>query len=184
MTTKGDGDVGTHTAGTTLTLPTAHAVTGRNARFAWERALRDSGAPRHLMGFLLLIGTYMDNDGTKATPSAPTLGAKFGLSQQRVFELLKEAEATGWLITRKRPGKPSQRLPATPTPSQGQLTLVVTPDITPQTGLRGTPQMGLRGREFLGAHVSDPSETTSQTGLRGRGYLSDRSETTEEIRDP
>jgi hypothetical protein len=183
MITTGDTAI-TRTPGTVLTLPGGHQVIGRNARFVWERALRDGGAPRYLMGFLLLIGTYMDNDGTNALPSVPKLATQFGLSQQRVFELFKEAEATGWMLTRKRPGKPSERLPATPTPSSGQLTLLVTPDVTPQMGLMGTPQTGLRGQEVSDPDPSDPSETTPQMGLMGRGYPSDGSETTEEIRDP
>jgi hypothetical protein len=183
MTSRGD-DAVTRTTGTMLTLPLGHQVTGRNARFVWERALRDGGAPRYLMGFLLLIGTYMNNDGTNAMPSVPTLATQFALSQQRVFELFKEAETTGWLITRKRPGKPSERLPATPTPFSGQLTLLVTPDVTPQMGLMGTPQTHLRGQEAPDPDPSDPSETTPQTHLRGGGYPSDGSETTEEIRDP
>ncbi len=113
-----------HTDMTPPPGPVGYQVTGRNARFAWERALRDSDVPRHVKGFLLLIGTYMDNDGTSALPSAPKLMKQFGLSRQRVFELLSEAEAAGWLITRARPGKPSERLPATPEPLGAQLTLI------------------------------------------------------------
>lgn len=125
---------------------TAYQVTGSNARFVWERKLRDdTTVPRHVKGFLLLIGTYMNNDGTSAIPSTAKLTAQFGLSRQRVFELLGEAEASGWLLTRARPGKPSERLPATPTPVNGQLVLIasepvpppVPPSVTRQTRLTG-----------------------------------------------
>lgn len=189
MTTDGDDDEASRAAGATLPFPTGYHVTGRNARFAWERALRDGGVPRYLMGFLLLIGTYMNNDGSNAIPSTAKLIAQFGLSRQRVFELLAEAETGGWLITRARPGKPSERLPATPTPVNGQLVLIapesVTPPITPpvtrQTGLTGTRQMGLTGTDNSGTHPSDGSDGTRQMGLTGTPDPSDGSDPTEEI---
>lgn len=188
MTTDGDPTAVTPVTGTALSLPVGHHVTGRNARFAWERALRSSDVPRYLKGFLLLIGTYMNNDGVNAIPSTATLMSQFGLSRQRVFELLGEAESAGWLITRARPGKPSERLPATPTPVNGQLTLLITPDVTPgvtrQTGLTGTRQMGLTGTRPPEGDPSDGSDPTRQTHLTGTPDPSDGSDPTEEIGDP
>jgi hypothetical protein len=169
-----------------------YPVTGRNARFAWERALRDGGVPRYLMGFLLLIGTYMNNDGTNAIPSTAKLTTQFGLSRQRVFELLAEAETAGWLITRARPGKPSERLPATPMPVSGQLVLVAPEDVTPplppdvtrQTRLTGTRQTGLTGEGVADPDPSDGSDGSRQTHLTGTPDPSDGSDPTEEIGDP
>lgn len=192
MTSRGDDAEAPSADGPTPPFSAGYPVTGRNARFVWERALRAGGAPRYLMGFLLLIGTYMDNNGTNAVPSTATLTAQFGLSRQRVFELLAEAENTGWLITRPRPGKPSERLPATPMPVNGQLVLVapedvtpsVPPDLTRQTGLTGTHQTGLTGTDPGDSHPSDPSDATRQTGLTGTPDPSDGSDPTEEIGDP
>lgn len=94
-------------------------VTGPQARFRWERALRrDPKTPRYLKGFLLLIGTYMNGDGTGARPSAAQLCEDWeDMSRQRAFELLAEAEQTGWIVSVSRVGKATLRLPATPYPS-------------------------------------------------------------------
>lgn len=154
-------------------------VTGSRARFEWERKLRqDTTVPRYLKGFLLLVGTYMNNDGTQAIPSAPTLAAQFHLSRQRVFELFQEAEAAGWLVTEKRPGKPSVRLPAVPDPSDGSYAYPSDPsdgyqpdpsdpsdgsDPTRQTGRTGSPDP---------SDPSDPTDKDQGTGTRtARGTL-------------
>lgn len=87
---------------------------GSVGRFAWERAIRRSGLPMHLKGYLWLLGTYMDADGSNCRPSAAELESAAGRSRQRVFEVLAELEAAGWFASVKRPGKPSIRVPRIP----------------------------------------------------------------------
>ncbi|MEV8439242.1 hypothetical protein AB0425_17845 [Actinosynnema sp. NPDC051121] len=87
---------------------------GSVGRFAWERAVRRSNLPMHLKGYLFLLGTYMDADGSNCRPSAAELEAAAGRSRQRVFEVLAELEAAGWFASVKRPGKPSVRTPRIP----------------------------------------------------------------------
>lgn len=144
-------------------VPSAR-VTGPKARFEWERKLRqDTTVPRYLKGFLLLVGTYMNNDGTQAIPSAATLATQFHLSRQRVFELFQEAEVAGWLVTEKRPGKPSMRLPGTPDPSDGSY------------AYPSDPSDGYQPDQ---PDPSDGSDPTRQTGRTGTPDPSDRSDTT------
>jgi hypothetical protein len=89
-------------------------VAGDNARFIWERAVRDSDLPAYLTGFLLLVGTYMSNDGTNAYPSVEKLCGNKRYSRKRVLELFKMANDGGWIITVKRSNRSSIRLPAIP----------------------------------------------------------------------
>lgn len=87
-------------------------------RFAWERALRaDETVPWHLKSVLLLLATYMSNDGSEARPSVPTLARQSGLSRARVFELLRQAGERGWVQSVSAPGKVTVRLPQIPDPS-------------------------------------------------------------------
>lgn len=124
-------------------------MSGKDARFVWERTLRsDSTMPRHLKGFLLLVGTYMSNNGRDAMPSVARLAEQFRLLPSRVFELLAEAERLGWIETQKRPGKPSERLPAIPTPAAGSGGVPLRPDPegpdpTPPAGSDPTPPAGV-----------------------------------------
>ena len=120
-------------------------------RFNWEKQLRSARIPRHLKGFLLYLGTWMDAAGRNCRPSSRTICSDMDLSRQRVFELFSEAELRGWLRTEKRPGKPSERLPATPDPSD------------PSDGSPATEEAPTRQTHLT--HPSDPSDPTRQTGL-------------------
>ena len=120
-------------------------------RFNWERQLRSARIPRHVKGFLLYLGTWMDAAGRNCRPSARTICDDLELSRQRVFELFSEAELRGWLRNEKRPGKPSERLPAIPDPSDPS-------DGSPTASETPTRQTHL-------THPSDRSDTTRQTGL-------------------
>lgn len=143
-------------------------------RFEWERALLDSSLPWHLKAFMLLLGTKMDVDGRNCKPSAPWLMSKMGRSRQRVFEMLKEIEAAGWITTVRR-GNTAIRLPQIPlNPSDGSdglspkgpqnqsdvsdgLGIELQPDPSDTSYGLPTPQTD--------PHPSDPSDSTRQTHL-------------------
>ncbi|MFJ8966082.1 hypothetical protein ACIRG5_42500 [Lentzea sp. NPDC102401] len=139
-------------------------------RFEWERALLDSALPWHLKAFMLLLGTKMDVDGRNCKPSAPWLMSKMGRSRQRVFEMLKEIEAAGWITTVRR-GKTAVRLPRIPLnqsdPSDG-----LTPE-DPQNPSGPSDGLGIElqpdpSDTSYGSpipHESDPSDYTRQTHL-------------------
>lgn len=161
---------------------TAVPVSGPQARFRWERALRKARIPMHIKGFVLLVGTYMNGDGSNAVPSSKRLIEDTGYSRQRLFELLAEAEATGWLTTVAVPGKPSVRLPSMPATAPGEdgtLSLfsdvdnggdsgviATRSDVTRQTQTDGypsdTPDPLAMG---VGHNPSDTSDDTRQTHL-------------------
>lgn len=129
-------------------------------RFAWERAFRQSSLPMHLKGYLFLLGSYMDADGSKCRPSAAELEVAAGRSRQRVFEVLAELEKAGWFATVKRPGKPSLRVPRIPPGVQAD------PSDTSDYSDQGASD---------GSYGPDPSEGghTRQTGLTDPSDTSD-----------
>lgn len=88
---------------------------GSTGRFEWERAVRRAPTlPWHVKSFLLLLGTYMDKDGTNCRPSSAELESVMVRSRQRIFELLAIVEAEGWMRFEPRPGKPTLRVPLIP----------------------------------------------------------------------
>jgi hypothetical protein len=132
-------------------------------RWEWERALRsDTTVPWHLKSFLLLIGTWMDGTGANAKPSAATLGKASKLSRQRVFELLRDAETTGWIRTEGVNGHRKERVPCIPNPSDTSDGLGEDPSGTPDgsgaLAEEETRQMGL-------TPPSDGPDGTRQMGL-------------------
>lgn len=86
----------------------------RITRFEWERAFRKARLPRHLQLPLFHIATYMDHSGHSAFPSVKTLAEDMLCTRRRVFQLLAELEALGWVETIERPGTSSERRPAIP----------------------------------------------------------------------
>ncbi|HET9892611.1 MAG TPA: hypothetical protein VFQ42_19135 [Mycobacterium sp.] len=160
-----------------MTAAAGVVVTGPQARFRWERAVRKAGIPMHVKGFALLIATYMNADGSNARPSSKRLIEDTGYSRQRVFELLAEAESAGWLVTVKVAGKPSERRPSMPSTAPGEdgtLSLFSdldesdddgvtgdTPDVTRQTQTDGYPS---DASDYLGVGLShNPSDTPDDT---------------------
>ncbi len=86
----------------------------RPTRFEWERAFRSARLPRHLQLVLFHVASYMDHSGRNAWPAVGTLADDMGYSRRRVFQLLAELEALGWVETVERAGSSSERHPAIP----------------------------------------------------------------------
>lgn len=108
--------------------------------------------PWHVKSFLFFLATYMDGDGTNAYPSVPRMARESGLSEPTIYRILHDAEEGGWIVTKRIAGKPSLRLPATPsTPLTHE---------TPLTGVRGHPS---HPREGLSRQPLSPMRETPLT---------------------
>ncbi|HWO61156.1 MAG TPA: hypothetical protein VNO31_14105 [Umezawaea sp.] len=133
------------------------------SRWQWERALRsDTTVPWHLKSFLLLIGTWMDGSGANAKPSAAALSEACERSRQRVFELLRDAEESGWIRTEGVNGQRKERVPYIPNPSDRSDGLGEDPS-DPSDGSGGVSEDGTRQTHLT--PPSDPSDGTRQTHL-------------------
>jgi Helix-turn-helix domain len=138
--------------------PPGLKVEGKNARFAWERALRaDRTLPWHVQGFLHFLASYMDADGKNAYPSVVRLAVESGSSQATVYRLLQEAESAGFVVSERSPGKPSARFPATPNPSHPREGYTDDPPSTPLTDVSGHPSHEREG--YTGLPLSPVRET-------------------------
>jgi hypothetical protein len=135
-------------------------VTGPQARFRWERALRaDRTLPWHVQSFLYFVGTYMDGDGRNAYPSVARMSQESGLAQSTIHRLLREAEQGGWVVSVRHSGKPSQRFPALPDPSHPREGSPSEMDAevrqTSLTDVRGHPSHPREGSEADPSHPRD-----------------------------
>ncbi len=73
--------------------------------FSYQRAVRDR-APARLRLLLYTLSTYQGPGGS-IHPSADTLASNMGLKRRQIFNLIKEAEACGWLQKSRRSGRSS-----------------------------------------------------------------------------
>jgi hypothetical protein len=73
-------------------------------RFAWERRIRapESELTTNQVCVLLLLGTYMDADGSRAHPGVPALVAGSRLSDSTVRRVLTFSTGHGWLLLIRR----------------------------------------------------------------------------------
>lgn len=72
-------------------------------RFTWERSLRsDPAVTGTRLLVLLVLGSYMDADGSNARPPQATLAADTGLKERAVRGHLSWAVANGWLVVVQR----------------------------------------------------------------------------------
>ncbi len=136
-------------------------------RFPWERQLRSAVISRTMKGFLLYLGTFMDNNGRNCRPSSRTVGNDWNIGRQRVFELFSEAEESGWIRTEKRPGKPSERLPTVPTrqtPPDGSEAAESTPDPSTRQGPPDGSENGTRllAPDYTRQARADPTGTEQE----------------------
>jgi hypothetical protein len=63
---------------------------------SWGYAVRHSTLPWQHKSLLLLLGTYLDTDGTYHRPAASEISDVAGLGEQDTVDLLMELEAAGW----------------------------------------------------------------------------------------
>jgi hypothetical protein len=120
-----------------------------------------------MKGFLLYLGTFMDNNGRNCRPSSRTVGNDWNIGRQRVFELFSEAEESGWIRTEKRPGKPSERLPTVPTrqtPPDGSEAAESTPDPSTRQGPPDGSENGTRllAPDYTRQARADPTGTEQE----------------------
>ena len=78
-----------------------HAVAGR---FAWERALLQSGLPPMTRLVGLALATYANRDGTNARPGEDRLASACGLSPRRVREHMGALRDAGYVVRVGRGG--------------------------------------------------------------------------------
>lgn len=76
--------------------------------FEWQRAMRSATLPGSLKLLLWTISSYAGMDGRDARPPVLRLCSDVGLSRQRLFELLRDAQESGWISRATRPGRPTE----------------------------------------------------------------------------
>jgi hypothetical protein len=72
--------------------------------YAWQRAVRDSDLDGTALKVLLVLSTYMNQQG-RAFPSKDTLAAKARVSKRTVDEAINRGERAGLLVVRRSPGR-------------------------------------------------------------------------------
>lgn len=90
----------------------------RAGRFAYERRLRDDASlPWRVRAFGLLLGTYMNADGSDCRPGTPGLMATLGASRSTVDRLYRVLRDAGYLVLVEAaaPGRAAVYAATTPT---------------------------------------------------------------------
>lgn len=143
-------------------------MSDRPTRFEWERALRRSDLHHTTRLVLLVLGTYMDGDGSGARPSQDTLARGAGISERSVRDHLARALAGGWIDRPRRggsrgsgsgrSGQSSEYRTAIPEPLRTGTTVPV-PTSPNRNEASGSDENGISEPAI---HVSEPADCASE----------------------